>query len=340
MIMKNILHCTRGYLFCLLFMASLHQVRGQTIVYVTPGTGITLAPGSNLTVDLLTLTPSSAFTMNGVTVTKNTTITHPAFNTYISRVYAFSSTTASFSGDVQFGYTDGAELNGLPEASLQLNIYDGAHWQSFAANTNNTVSNYVLTNSLSNVTLNELTLASASAPLPLRWGTVRAYRENGQLFIAWETLQENNVGFFNIEKSSDGRSWSTIIRNVPARDLALPQQYRESDPAYSPDMIFYRIKEVDLDGHFSYSSVVVVSPENTRNAFVLFPNPVENRFFISGDNLAGLKQVQLFSSSGVLLKTWEGPQGSYPVDLPAAGVYYVRLQKTDGSVQYEKLIKK
>jgi len=336
--MKKILHRAQGYLLCLLSVTSLQQARAQAVLYVAPGTDLTLSPGTALSTDLITLTPSSTFTLNGVTLTKNTTITHAASNTYISRVYAFSATTGSFSGNIQFGYLDGAELNGLPEANLELNIYNGTNWQPFAATTNNTVSNFVLT-SLNNVTLNEMTLAAVSAPLPLRWGMVRAYRGNGQLFIEWEALQESNVGYFNIEKSSDGSAWSPIVRNIPARNLALPQQYRQTDPVYSPGKIFYRIREVDMDAHYSYSPVVAVAAENTRNTFVLFPNPVGNRFYIRGDNLAGLKQVQLFSGSGTLLKTWEGPQDSYPADLPAAGVYYVRLTLTDGSIRYETLVK-
>lgn len=340
--MKRLLHCKRGYLLCLLSMAFWYPVHAQDIIYVAPGTDLTISPGTTFSVDLLSLTPSSAFTMNGLTITKNTTISHPSYNanTYISRVYAFSSTTNAFSGDIQMGYQDGAELNGLPEASLQLNIYNTAGWQAFPATTNNTVSNFVLTSSLSNVALNELTLAAASSPLPLTWGTVRAYRQNSQLFIEWEVLQENNVGYFNIEKSFDGASWSPIIRNIPARDLTSPQQYQQTDPVYSPEKIFYRIKEVDLDAKYSYSAIVVVSAENTRNTFVLYPNPVGDRFYIRGDNMAELKQVQLFSSSGVLLNTWEGPQDSYPVDQSATGGYYVRLTKTDGSIQYETLVKK
>jgi len=338
--MKRLLHSNQNYLLCLLAMFFLQHASAQDIVYVTPGTGLTITPGTSFTMDLLTFTPSSNFTIDDMTVTRNTTITHPASNTYISRVYTFSSTTPTFSGDIQMGYQDGAELNGLDESTLQLNVYDGANWQPFVANTNNTVSNYVLTTGFSNFTLNEMTLAGTSAPLPLLWGKMSAYRQSGQVFIDWGTLQENNVGHFNIEKSFDGRSWSSILRNIPATNLSLPQEYHQADPVYSPDKLFYRIQEVDLDGQSSFSNVVAVSAEGSRNTLVIFPNPVGNRFYISGDNVAGLRQVQLLSASGILLKTWAGAQDGYAVDLPAAGVYYVRLTRSDGSVQYETLVKK
>jgi len=319
-------------------MVCLHHVRAQTIFYVVPGTTLTVGPGTSLSMDLLTLTPSSSFSLNDISVTKNTTITHPSANAYVSRVYTFSSTTGSFSGDIRMDYLD-AELNGLPEASLQLNIYNGTAWQAYPAAANNTASNYVLTSSLSNVTLNELTLAAAAAPLPLYWGKVRAYRQNGQVWIAWETLQASNVSHFDVEKSMDGRDWAYIIRGIPARILALPQQYRVADPVYSPEKVFYRVREVDPDDHSSYSVVLVVSSENSKNAFVLYPNPLSDRFYIGGDDVTKLRQVQLFSSSGVLLKTWDGARDSYRADLPATGVYYVRLTRTDGGVQYETIVK-
>jgi len=340
--MKNISCCRQGFLLCLLFMVVLHHARAQNIIYVTPGTDVTISPGTNFTVDLLTLTPSSAFTLSGVTVTKNATTSRTVTTPYISRVYAFSSTTAPFSGDIQMGYQDGAELNGLPEASLQLNIYNGVSYQAFIANTNNTVSNFVLTTSLNNVALNELALAGISGPLPLLWGKVLAYRQSNQVFIDWQTLQENNVAYFNIEKNTDGGSWSPIIRNIPARNLTLPQQYQQTDPVYSPGKILYRVIEVDLDGRSTYSRVVGISAENSMSTFVLSPNPVENRFYINGDNMASLKEVKLFNSAGVLLKTWQGAdaQGGYSVDQFPAGVYYLRLAKTDGSIQYDSMVKK
>jgi len=334
------MHCHRGYLLCLLSMIFLHHVRAQNILYIAPGTDLTISSGTNLSLDNFSLAPSSGFTMNGITLAKNTTISHAASGTYISRVYAFSGTTGSFSGNIQMGYQDGAELNGLPEAGLQLNLYNGVSWQAFAANMNNTVSNFVLTTSLSNVTLNELTLAASSSPLPLRWGVVGAYRRNNQVLIEWGTLQEYKLAYFNVEKSMDGSFWAAVIRDIPARNLDLPHQYQQTDPVYSPEKIFYRIRQVDIDGQYSYSAVVAVSAENSKNAFVLYPNPVKNSFYLSGDSRASLKRVQLITSGGVLLKTWESTQDSYPVDLLAAGVYYVRLTKTDGSTQYEILVKK
>jgi len=331
MVMKKIL--------LLLSMACLHHVQAQTIFYVVPGTTLTVGPGTSLSMDLLTLTPSSSFSLNDISVTRGTTITHPSVNTYVSRVYTFSSTTGSFSGDIQMDYQD-AELNGLPEASLQLNIYNGTAWQAYPATTNNTVSNYVLTSSLSNVTLNELTLAAAAAPLPLYWGKTRAYRQNNQVWIEWETLQESNVRHFDVEKSTDGGDWASIVRGIPARNLDLPQLYRQADPVYSPEKVFYRIREVDLDDRSGYSAVLVVSAENSKNPFVLFPNPMADRFYISGEDVSKLRQVQLFSSGGVLLKTWDGAQDSYRADLPATGVYYVRLTRMDGSIQYETIVKR
>jgi len=328
----------KKHLLLTFFIASLHHAHAQSVIYVTPGTTFTVASGTNLTMDLLSLTPSSSLTLNSITVTKNTTITYPSSNAYVSRVYDFSSPVGNFSGDIQMGYQD-AELNGLSESSLQLNNYNGSAWQAYTATTNNTVSNYVLTSSLSNVTLSELALAAAANPLPLYWSKTRAYRQSGQVWIEWQTLQSSNVSHFDVEKSTDGRGWASIIRNIPAINTSLPQQYRQTDPVYSPEKTFYRIRETDLDDHPAYSPVMVVSADNNKNIFVLFPNPVGDRFFISGDDPSKIKQVQVFSSGGVLLKTWQGPQDNYPAGLPATGVYHIRLTMTDGSIQYETILK-
>lgn len=154
-------------------------------------------------------------------------------------------------------------------------------------------------------------------------------------------------GVYNISASASlsGTGVRFLVIRVNSTDvfmgsnLALPQQNQQMDPVYSPDRVFYRIKEIDIDGHSSYSIVVGVSAENAQNTFILFPNPVGDRFYLSGDNVAGLKLVQLFSGGGVWQATWEGPQDSYPVNSLAAGIYYVRLTTTDGSIQYQTMIK-
>lgn len=116
------------------------------ILKVSDGSNMTILNGTVFNVENLTLIPSADFTISNTTLGKFTTVTHTTANPYISRVYRFTNNTNAFSGSVQINYTDGAELNGIPENQLTLNIHNGTSWNAHPATTRNGTINFVLTN--------------------------------------------------------------------------------------------------------------------------------------------------------------------------------------------------
>jgi hypothetical protein len=173
------------------------------LLKVTAGTDITVLSGTIFKVENLTLTPSANFTISNNTLDKFTTVTHSTSNPYIARVYRFTSNTNPFSGSVQINYTDGAELNGIAESALTLNIHNGTTWTFYPANTRDATNNFVLTNSVSSTGLNELTLAG-SAALPLAWLSFTATKQNQTSLLKWVTMQEQNTRNFIVQHSANG----------------------------------------------------------------------------------------------------------------------------------------
>src|SRR6188474_1854295 len=98
------------------------------LLTVDPGASLTIQNGAQFHVDGLTLIPSADFILSNVVLSRSATVVHTQVNPYISRVYQFSNTSNAFSGSVQINYNDGAELNGLAEEFLTLNIHNGTYW--------------------------------------------------------------------------------------------------------------------------------------------------------------------------------------------------------------------
>ena len=304
----------------------------QNQVTVTAGTDLFISSGTEFSSEGLTLIPSAGFTINGVNLTKSTTVANGTSNPYISRVYQFSANTTPFTGAIRFYYDD-PELNGLNETTLNVNIHNGTSWQTIASNTNNTVSNFVLTNAISSTVLNELTLADALSPLPLKWGAVAAYRQGQTVKIEWTTYQELNVSAYSIERSIDGRNWTTIINGVGPGNTDAARSYTQTDANYNPQRLYYRIKQLDIDGKFSYSTIVPVTAIKDYSTLIVFPNPFTSSFNIGNTDLSKIQTVELFSHSGTLVKRWSTPQSAYTVQTLAAGIYTVKIIMTDGSHQ-------
>ena len=237
--------------------------------------GITIKSGTIISGNGLILTPSADITMANVSLIKNTTISNPAVNPYITRVYKFSSTTAPFSGTVQINYSDPGELNSIPEADLELNVYDGIQWRPFSGTVNAT-NDYVLSNPINNVALNELTPASRLTPLPLQWLSFSASKQNTNVLLKWTTDNEQNTKSFTVQWGSDGQGWTDLTTLVRSNANSNTHDYNYLHKTPTNGINYYRILQSDLDGRSSYSSLQTVKFTKYAESFYLLENPVYN----------------------------------------------------------------
>jgi hypothetical protein len=129
----------------------------QTPIFtVLSRTSHVIKSGTVVSMDGLVITPSIDFSLTANSLTRKPTATNATTNTNINNYYAFSATTNAFTGVVRFNYSD-AELNGLKEADLKLNIYSPNRWNLQPNTIVNTIDNFTQ-NNLSAVTMRELTL--------------------------------------------------------------------------------------------------------------------------------------------------------------------------------------
>lgn len=294
------------------------------LLKVTAGTDVTVLSGTVFTVDSLTLTPSSDFTLSNVTVSKSTTIIHPSLNKYISRVYQFSNTSNPFSGAIIIKYLDGAELNGINEADLNLNVYNGTGWQAYNATTRDGTNNFVLTNGLTGVSLNELTLASQFAPLPVTWLSFTATKENQTVFLQWSTAQEQNTQSYLVQHSEEGINWVTIASLPAAGNSSNTNNYNYVHTNPVTGMNYYRIEQTDADHRSSYSLVRTILFTNVVQPFDIISNPVTNGILVVKVYIA--TQLSLYTAEGKLLWKQQQITGLKNIDVSryAKGNYFLR----------------
>jgi hypothetical protein len=274
------------------------------IVSVMAGTDVTIKSGTVFHGDGLTLTPGADFVLgnatSNTTLTKATTAVHTSVQTYIARVYQFSNTSSPFSGSVQIDYTDGAELNGIAENALTLNVHNGTNWNAYLPTTRDGTANFILTN-IDNVALNEMTLADAQQALPLTWLSFTAIKQTSTVLVEWSTAQEQNTKNFSIQHSIDGANWQPLAIVPAAGNGSAAKQYSyvHANPATGKN--YYRILQTDIDNKFTYSTIRYVL-FNTDDVFTVLGNPVTNgvlRLQVTKNTL-----VALFAADGKLL--WQG----------------------------------
>ena len=170
-------------------------------------------------------------------------------------------------------------------------------------------------------------------PLTLLEFNGRIFNNNG--FLNWKTTDEINTASFDIERSIDGRNYITV-GDVVAFNASGINQYNYTDnniTTLGVPVVYYRLKQVDIDGRFTYSRIVALSIDNSRSIVLLYPNPVFNEANITITISKAEKiQTRIFDNEGRVVKKqqWNIAAGSTSLSVDvsslAKGMYYLELK--------------
>ena len=102
--------------------------------------------------------------------------------------------------------------------------------------------------------------------------------------LSWKTLNEQNTLAFEIErKYSNEETWMTIGKTPAAGQSSKELTYAYSDATYAQrDKIYYRIKQVDIDGTFTYTDIKGIElKKNSQVKLDGYPNPVKDLYHLT-----------------------------------------------------------
>lgn len=247
----------------------------QAQLYIgSDANSLVLKSGETLNYDGLSLTPSADLTL---TKTDANSISPAPGWTYISRYYNFSNTTPAFNGTIRFSY-EGAGLNGLSAGSLKLfNRVNNNTWTGgFGTDAGTGGGSYVDATGLSSTGLNTITLAANGTPLPLNWLSFTATKKGNTSVLNWSTANEMNTQDFVVQHSTGGTGWKNLGNIKAAGNTINRSDYTFTHFTPIPGPNYYRLMQRDLDGRFTYSSVVSVLLDKEEIKLRVFPNPVQH----------------------------------------------------------------
>lgn len=174
----------------------------------------------------------------------------------------------------------------------------------------------------------QLTVGALNQTLPVNWLSFNAKIISANAQLYWSTATEINNQGFNIERSTDGKNFVAIAFVKGALNSKSIQNYSYNDLNIfnSQNQVWYRIKQIDVNGKGSYSSIVTLTNKKTSaNTLQVIPNPFHNEFKINLPTSEST-QLELLSMDGKTLLRWNGinTTGFNCKDLPA-GIYLLRL---------------
>ncbi len=119
--------------------------------------------------------------------------------------------------------------------------------------------------------------------------------ENQNALLTWRTETETNNSGFEIQRSQDGVNWERIGWQAGQGTSTTSHAYTYVDENPHTGISYYRLKQVDFDGQFSYSNTV--SLDYSRPQVNIFPNPVKDKLYIHTNDY-NVDNVLMFNMMG------------------------------------------
>ncbi len=179
--------------------------------------------------------------------------------------------------------------------------------------------------------------------VPVELISLSADEVNNNVQLNWQTATETNNRGFEIERSADSQTF-TKIGFVPGRGTTTQKSaYSYIDKEAMEGKLYYRLKQVDLDGTFEYSGAVEIN-YSIPAEFSLsqnYPNPfnpsTKIKFSLAADSKVSVKVYNLLGQQVAELTSGEYTAGRHEVNFDAAslssGIYFyiINAAGKDGS---------
>lgn len=190
------------------------------------------------------------------------------------------------------------------------------------------------------------TINVSEAPLAVEFTSISAFKTKDGVQVLWEVAQEVDVDYYQVESSVDGINFESIGWVGPKK-AGQSNQYAYLDKSMHlvGQTIYYRVKEVDLEGKFEYSRLVSIVMDQDA-VMTILPNPAAHHadVNISFEHESELAVLELIDVNGhivfeknILLEKGENALVIDNLVRQPRGYYLLRLQTSRGAV-YNRLM--
>ncbi|CAN5743314.1 hypothetical protein BH11BAC4_BH11BAC4_16590 [soil metagenome] len=174
-------------------------------------------------------------------------------------------------------------------------------------------------------------------PIPVSFGEVRIANNSAYNNISWNTYSESNTNIFQVERSADGISFYNVGQVVAAGFSASLRNYAFRDTKPISGINYYRVKMLEADGRFQYSTVVKTTNKITGKwSFSVNQGKEQIR-------LAGIEngdEINIFNPAGIRVFGGRSNTNTLIVSTRniTSGVYFIKITGNKGSAVQQIIV--
>lgn len=171
--------------------------------------------------------------------------------------------------------------------------------------------------------------------LPIELTYFEVLQNGNDLFFEWETATETNNDYFTIEQSIDGVSFHEVARIAGTGTTSWSNYYNYTVPANYSGLTYFRLKQTDFNGEYSYSDVQSVFVDN--NEYVrLYPTVASEYVTIEGD----FDSVEFCDAQGKIHHPTRMEGNSFPVSTLPKGMHFAIISLKNGEIITRQFMRK
>ncbi len=175
--------------------------------------------------------------------------------------------------------------------------------------------------------------------LPAELTDFTAELDKGNALLRWETSSEEQLKHYRIERSVDGRKFTTIDHVQPLGGLNVEQSYAYLDRQLprSVDRVYYRLAIVDEDDSTDYSPIRNVTPP--KSAAKMWPNPVNDQLSYTHIPAGALLEVIDVNGRIIQREVLNEESGRISTSTWRDGIYHLRISLGREILHQERIVK-
>lgn len=181
-------------------------------------------------------------------------------------------------------------------------------------------------------------------PVPVKWISFTGEKiKNNAVKLNWEVNEIDNHIYF-VERSIDGQIFSAIGEVAASTQPGNVHNYTFTDSKPFASTNYYRLKQVDKNGSYSYSNIITITFDESIGGWVVFPNPTTDFVNLFSNSNYNQIQVSVFDVVGKLVYTQnkqavvKGEIIKVPLSGFAKGIYSIKVQANQSEAITKKVI--
>ena len=181
-------------------------------------------------------------------------------------------------------------------------------------------------------------------PVPVKWISFTGEKiKNNAVKLNWDVNELDNH-LYIIERSLDGQTFSAIGEIGASTAPGNIHSYTFTDTKPFASINYYRLKQIDKNGSYSYSNTITISFDEYIGGWVVYPNPTSEFVNLFSNSNYSKLQVSVYDAIGKLVYTQnkqavvKGEIIKVPLSGFAKGVYSIKVEANNTESITKKVI--